>query len=286
MKIEFQNNFDNNNIELGIYKNLDEKIYHASYGISKHGLDLIAKSPASYRYINDNPTDDDNKALIFGGACHAYILEPDIFNEHYILSEFQDFRTKAAKEWKAANSDKRILTADDFKIIEDMKKAITNHPTASILLDLTQGFSELSAYWIDNKNDSPTYRLCRCRADFINTAHNLIIDLKTTICAGESKFIRDIVNYRYHVQAAYYLDGLKNCGLDIQQFIFIAIEKTAPYEIGIYELSPNDIQLGRQIYRRNLKIYHDCMNSGKWPSYDADIRTVQLPPWAHRIDIY
>ena len=288
----FKTNIDFDQLEFGIYTDIDEVDYHSSPGISKHNLDLINKSPATYRYKLVAPKDDDeNKAFIFGGAVHAYVLEQHKFNNHYAVANFLDMRTKAAKQFKEENADKRVLTMKDMATVAAIEQAIRQHDVASILLDKDSGIAEASAYWCDDnkflwKDEKPTYRLCRCRPDFINTAHNVVIDLKTTLCAGLSLFTRDVVNYRYHVQAAFYVDGLRALGCDVQTFIFIAVEKEAPYNIGIYELSADDLKFGRSLYQRNLKTYSQCLETKSWPGYDKDIRLIELPPWAKRVDIY
>lgn len=73
--------------EPGIYNDISNADYHGGPGISKSGLDLIAKSPAHLHWAqtaaNDNraPT----AAQRIGTAAHALILEPEVFAREYVL---------------------------------------------------------------------------------------------------------------------------------------------------------------------------------------------------------
>ena len=278
-----------NKVELGIHNDLDESAYHSSPGISKHGLDLLNRSPEHYKHYKIEESD----ALIFGSAFHCLVLEPDLFDKKFAINPFPDMRTKAAKEWKQEQNElgARILSEKDYLKMLTMCEKIRAHDIGKALLDPTQGKAELSAYWIDNnkklwRHDTPTFRLCRARTDFLNTAHGVLIDLKTSNDAGYSDFSRQIANYRYHVQDAFYTDGFRQCGIDVNTFIFVVIEKAPPYGIGIYELSAEDRQWGREMYQRDLRVFDRCMKEQQWPGYPQEIRMIDLPRYARTSKIY
>lgn len=277
-------------IELGLFSNINDYDYHRSPGISKHGLDLINRSPAHYKEF----TLDDSPALTFGAAFHCLVLEPDEFDKRFAVNPFDDMRTAKAKVWKTDQTEKnmRIISTDDYEHMIKMQKALLQHSAVNEILNLKQGKAEHSAYWIDNNfelwrnPDGPTFKLCRCRPDFINTSMNLVVDLKTAICSGYNAFARDVVRYRYHVQAAFYLDGLQACNVKANNFLFIVIEKKPPYAIGVYQLYDCDIFLGRQLYQRDLVTYSHCKDMEQWPGYSEHIRMLELPGWANTTDIY
>lgn len=70
----------------GIYDNLSNAEYHGGPGISKSGLDLIARSPMHYHAAvtaaNDRVA---TPAQMFGTAFHAFLLEPAEFHKQYCL---------------------------------------------------------------------------------------------------------------------------------------------------------------------------------------------------------
>lgn len=284
-------------IQLGLHDDLPEEQYHKSPGISKHGLDMLNQSPAHYIVSKSEPWEP-TQPMIVGSAFHCLTLEPHKFDERFVVNTIhKDFKKQVAKDWREEQrkSGKAILSQKEYDNCRYMVEAIRNHPRASILCDPDMGKAEVSGYWID-KNRSlweedgldPTNRLCRMRIDFINEAHNLLVDLKKAECAGMSKFARQIHNYRYHVQHAFYMDGFRQVkgGFNPQTFIFVVVEPEPPYAIGLYELAPKDVRLGRQIYKRDLQRYHECMTNREWPAYDDRIRSLELPKYAEYLDYY
>lgn len=287
--------------KIGVHDDIPEERYHSSQGISKHGLDLINQSPLHYRTHRTEET----KALIYGGAFHCLVLEPNLFDEKYVVNRlYKDFRSKKAQNYRDAvnRCGYRMISIDEFDHMNKMRDAIRKHSRASILLDPDSGAAEQSAYWIDNNRDiwasaprnmfdadfdfQPTGRLCRCRPDFVNYANNIIIDLKTAQCAGLSDFSRAVDRFRYHVQAAYYLDGFRQLDFFMKAFVFVAIEKEPPYGIGIYPLSIPALQTGRELYQRDLMTYHNCMTTNEWPCYPEEMREIDLPRYAKYVDVY
>lgn len=243
--------------------NLSAAQYHAAEGISKSGLDRIARSPAHFRYGKTEETD----TLRLGTAVHAAVLEPILFAQTYACAEGR--RNKKAEKIE--------LTPMEWDICSGIADAISDHPTCRELL--SWGEAEESIFW----HDAETLLLCRARPDWTRYGDGIrsstrLIDLKTTKDASPSGFARAVETYRYHVQAAFYLDGWRaaNGGSWCDEFVFIAVEKTAPFAIGLYRLPDWQIEEGRQLYRRDLAVYEDCLNRDEWPGYSEDIITLEM----------
>lgn len=288
----------------GIFDGISNAEYHGGVGISKSGLDLINQSPAHYITSKRNPKPS-TPAMILGTALHCLVLEPEEFDKQYIKSpesapsrptktQLNAKKPSAAtvaaiefwRQWDEENKEKTVLTGNkegddpfwkpgDWDTIHRMRDAIDSHPFASILLDHSQGKAEQSVYWVDNE----TKKLCRCRPDFINDAHNLAIDLKSTEDASYSEFARSCAKYRYHVQDPFYRDGLKAVNRKVDGFIFVAVEKTPPYGVAVYQLDPESVRVGRAQYQKNLEVYARCHKDNDWPIYAEEIRELELPKW-------
>lgn len=279
-------------VELGIHTNMPDKDYFAVPCISKHGLDLINQSGAHYKkaVIKQTP------AMLFGSALHCYVLEHDSFKDRFAVDPNPRSKSKANVEWRESElmTGRQIISATMMNHIENMYNEIFSHPFVSIMLDPESGRAEQAAFWIDKSKEiwdredvGPTYRLCKCKPDFINDAHGgIVIDLKTAQCAGESKFLRAVHNFRYHVQDVFYSDGLRQCGQRVKKFVFIAIEKEPPYAIGWYELSEKHRYQGRLEYKDDLLKYHDFMTRNEWPGYPIELRELEFPKYAEYVDVY
>ena len=94
---------------------------------------------------------------------------------------------------------------------------------------------------------------------------DMIIDLKTTQDASYNGFMRSVRKYKYHKQAAYYMDAVK-----AYRFIIIAIEKTPPFSINVFELGDDMIDEGRDMYNHELEIYKYCEENDYWPGAGFD----------------
>ncbi|MGP9633753.1 PD-(D/E)XK nuclease-like domain-containing protein [Halomonas sp. AOP43-A1-21] len=68
----------------GVYSDLSNADYHGGDGVSKSGLDLIDKNPATYRYVKTNPEErTETPDMRIGSALHAAVLEPELFVTEY-----------------------------------------------------------------------------------------------------------------------------------------------------------------------------------------------------------
>lgn len=177
-------------------------------------------------------------------------------------------------EWHQNNGHRTVLPAEHFDQLRAMLESVMAHPAASALLTGAKGKAEQSVYWID----AITGQLCRCRPDFWRE-DNIIVDVKTAEDASPEGFAKSIANWRYHVQHAIYVDGVKAATGKEPRFVFLVVEKKPPYAVAVYVLDPESIALGRAEYRRDLQLYAECVRSGQWPGYGEKIQTIGVPQW-------
>lgn len=265
----------------GLFDGISNAEYHGGQGISKSGLDLIAQSPLHYYAAYLDPKRqprEETPAMAIGTAIHSAVLEPDKFDADYLVLPECDRRTKEGKAIYAAFAEqaqeggKRVISADDYKACLAIAAQVRSHPAARVLFG--QGIAEQSAYWVDKQ----TGVQCKARPDWLMAGG--IVDVKSTENASAAAFQRSVVSWRYHVQAAWYLDGIKAAtGDDAQAFMFAVFEKKAPYACAFYYADADMLELGRREYRRNLQTYAECMNSNSWPGYSAEILPISLPVW-------
>jgi exodeoxyribonuclease VIII len=247
--------------------------------ISASGLKLISKSPLHYwdRYINPAYQDATTPAMAFGSLVHTLMLEPDTFNERYAISPDVNKTTKEGKAaytaFTEANEGKEFISSKDYALATSMIKKAKSNPIVTDLLDLSE------------KEAMHTFEImgvqCKMKADAINIFDGCIIDIKTCTDASPTEFGRSAYNLNYLLQAAFYLDGYYLAtGTNLKRFIFIAMEKTAPYITAVYELTAEQLDLGRTKYLAALQTYKNCLAIGNWEAYGDEIQPLQLPNWA------
>jgi len=262
-----------------IITGMSAETYHDSHEISKHGLDLVHKCPALYKYKQTHKDDSEQSpALRWGTLVHLRILEPALFHSTVVVAPQCDRRTKAGKEiyeeFITVNAGKTVITEDEGTKLYEIALAIANHAGACTLLDGDIAI-ENSMFWTDQETGIE----CRARPDIIRP-DGLIVDLKTTQDAGASAFAKSCAQFRYHVQAAFYLDGLAAQGVEVHGFAFIAVEKDSPNLVATYVCDRTMLDIGRQAYQADLRTYAACKQSGIYPGYPETIEEITLPRWA------
>jgi hypothetical protein len=267
----------------GIYPNLSDDEYHSSSGVSNSGLVVIAdKTPAHYQARLLEPRVE-TPALTFGKRLHRCVLEPARFASEFAVMPRFDMRTNIGKasraEWEAENAGRTGIEQDDMDVFHRIRDSAHRHPSVRFLL--SSGISEQSKYAID----PVTGALVKCRIDHENNESGKILaDLKSTGDASEDAFKGSAFKYRYHQQAAFYLDVDEWCtGKRADAFVFIAVEKVPPYAVKVFEASPSFISRGREAYRGALDLYAECLAANNWPAYDETVAQLDIPVWAENM---
>jgi exodeoxyribonuclease VIII len=254
--------------------------YHRHKAVSKSHLDQIAKSPLHYwgKYLDPNRKPfEETPAMALGTAVHTAVLEPDELQNRYALAPDVDRRTKAGKEeWSAAVAGgRKLLKWEEFDQVNAMATSVRNHPAAAFLFS-RPGKAETSWMW----NDDVTGAECKCRPDWLTNDHRLLVDLKTTKDASLREFKRSIANFRYFVQAGWYLHGIEKAGSQRpEQFIFVCVESSAPYACAVYAADAEMIKVGWDTARRDLDKLIECRKTDQWPGYSTQIEPIGLPGW-------
>lgn len=269
--------------EPGVYEGVPHAVYHAETdSLSSTGArKLIDPScPALFKHWLENP---DPPKLVFdlGNAAHDTLLGggPEI-----VTLDYPDWRTKEART-VAEDVRKRgavPILREQREQIDAMVTSIRSHPFAGNLFDPDNGQPEVSLFWDDEQTG--VHR--RARLDWLprRFGRRLIVpDLKTTICAQRDAFAKSAMNYGYHAQASYYLDGVK--ALDIAAdaaLVFVAVEKAPPYLVNVIQLDVAAMRIGASLNRQAIDTYARCSAEDRWPSYSDDIELASLPVWYER----
>lgn len=283
------------NLEPGVYQ-MPEEQYFALDAVSNSDLKLVARSPAHYRAMKENP--EDRKVtpdMLKGRALHCTILEPgEFFNRYAVLPPTAPNKPTKAQlnaknpaeksveaitywhEFTEKAGDRIILTAEQAESYLEMGETIRNHPELKNMLN--GGMAERVVI----AKDPVTGELCRCRTDYAVKLGDLrvIVDVKSAEDARPAAFQRNAYNYGYFNQAPFYSDIWSWAGYPIDLWVFLVFEKLPPFAVKIYEILPDDMDRGRAVYRKALNTFAECKANDKWPAYSTDIEPLLYPSWA------
>lgn len=255
----------------GIIYNMPDHEYHAVDACSNSLLSTIATKSPAHIFVPRPVT----PALEAGRIIHMAVLEPERFASEVVVAPKVDKRTKDGKaQWEAfasANEGKHLASPEDHETYKLMQSQVWVDDTARRLLD--KGNAEVSVFW--EQDGLP----CKARFDFIS-ALGVAVDLKTTQSAKPESFSYDAYKYGYHRQIAWYMRGAKAVGLELANMFLIAVEKTAPFPVSIFDLDAESFEVANMEIDKLFATYAKCKADNYWPAYEVDgknVHTLRLP---------
>ncbi len=266
----------------GLHADVPADVYHQrEYGVVNKGLlDRVRVAPAVAKHWLNGEEEEPTPALRFGKILHHAVLEPDLYKRQYCVApDFGDLRFKdnkaAKKEWLADHAGQTPVSSDEARAIGGMVGSLRAHPLASQIL--RDGQAELTATWTDKS----TGLKCKARSDYWVERRGMLADLKTTEDASVEGFRKSIANYGYHRQDAFYRGGFLIAGAPVRHFVFVVVEKHAPFLVAVHALAPHIVQQGLDSIRADIETLARCLKSNDWPGIDPSIHIIDnLPFWA------
>lgn len=262
------------NLQPGIF-NLTADAYHAdpaptpslSCSIAKI---LLTQSPlhAWQAHSRLNPAYEREVSNIFdlGSAAHMMLLESR--EDHIVVVNADDWRTKIAKEQRdaaRANGQFPIL-AHQYDAVIPMNAAARAYIAGTELAGIFEtGIAERTVMWQENDI------WYRCRPDLL--APHVTLDYKTTASAEPEFITRQIARMGYDVQAEFYTRGIQTAvpAAQPRPFIFLFQEVTKPYACSLVALSNTYRELGRMKVKRAMTAWEKHLRADDWPGYASHI---------------
>lgn len=226
----------------------DEEYYGDYEYVTNSQLGYIKKSPAYYWKMR-NGGSLDTPSLRFGSLVHTLILEPEKYQENFVVFNPEDrpekdkgMTSKLNRAWKTsleedcAKGRKYLMTMDQYNLAITLRNKLLACKDVKAILDNCE--TEVPKCWVDFN----TMSKCKGKADIVVDGGDMLVDIKTT-GKDVSDFKKSAYRYGYNRQAAFYMDGF-----NAKEFVFIVIETNEPHQIGIFRCSDMFIDSGRQEY--------------------------------------
>jgi hypothetical protein len=267
----------------GIHDGVLAETYHAdpceAPSMAAHDAHtLLTRSPAHAfhehpRLNPDHAPGDPTVAQEEGTALHALLLE----KQHVVEPvDAPDWRGKAAQEArKAARAVGRvpILAARWDTLLQTsvaLRAALAKHEVGDFLA--RPGRAEQTMLWQDESEAGPIW--CRSRVDWLCEDLPILVDLKTTEAAA-SAWDRGVARDGIPLRAAHYLRGARALGINRARYLFCVLERSPPFGVMVYELSPALLTIGEEQHQVARNIFGACLADGDWPSYPPCLATVE-----------
>lgn len=257
-----------------LIKGIIDKLLNQESALSFSSLKDFADSPKDfidYKLLLKEETD----AMKYGSLVHCLLLEPDKFEERYVVFDDADLMasiggakpraTKAYKEQRdifhAENQGKIILDVDTYNQAKFVQiNALNNRAVKAKLDGLTQ--KEFGVEW--------DYQNFKFRGYIDGQCDKYRVDIKTCVDAKPRKFGRDIMEKRLYLQAAMYEVG---SGIRIPHYL-IALD--AKGGCSVHLIDGKLMDYGLEEYERLVQDFNKCILQDKFnESYEF---------WSQRYD--
>lgn len=252
---------------------LDEKTYRDHPALNASHLKLISKPFMYKQMVIEGKSKEKTDSLSLGTAVHIHILEP---HKKHLIKNLSDYGHDDKRKWQQIrelerqNPDCTFFTAKEIEKINAMVTSVKLHDEA-LKLYASGAWNEVSLFWEMNGKQ------CKGRCDTVNFEENIVIDLKTTKDA--EGFMKECVDYTYHLQAAFYLKGLKAItGKDFTWY-WVAVDSEAPHFTFVYKATSETIEIGNILLNQYMQKLLLCEHTNSWPIGNESILEGQLPSW-------
>lgn len=277
-------------VSIGDYHNVE--ICDAP-SIGGSGLVMLAPPepvPAKFWWnstMNPQREPADSAALRVGKCAHTLFLEGiDEVQKQFVIDDLprtgegskkalEAFKAKAEAEGKIIIRKNSTAAEIGWADIKAMVDAAAQYPL--IRAAFSDGRAEPTLCW----KDEETGVWCRARPDWLPNDPTHFPEYKTARTATQWGFSAAISEYGYHVKAAHLMAGIRALGLgDPKTYTHYVQEKDAPYLMAIHTLPRETIEYGEVQRRAALRIFANCLASGKWPGYPTGAQETGLPVYA------
>jgi len=243
--------------------------------ISCSMLKQFSKNPYSWRFGNTEFTP--TAAMQTGSLFDLCLTEPDTIGDRVVAKAFDNYKTKAAQEWRDEMLAKGAIIATQAEIDHAMKAAdaVRGHKVAGEILDGCR--FQVGA--VAEIHGIPAKCLIDIEPAFESEWGETLVDYKTT-SFGLEDVTSAISKFGYHIQAAFYR-SLKNTADKeryCEDFAFI-FQDVNTLEVRVVKLSADAMNLGVRYVRKAVQEFARCAERGIGSRYAETVTEVGVQGW-------
>lgn len=271
-------------IPQGIHRGLSADAYHGWKLDRSRLIDgpiscsmLKAFAPNPYAWAR-TPDAQPTKAMRTGSLFDAVLTDPQ-WRDRIALMEFENFRTKAAQEWRDEQdaAGRLIVREDELEHAMNAAEAVRAHHVAGEILD----GCEFQVGVVGSIGSIPA----KCLIDIVPSEGGdwaeTLVDYKTTSNGLDDEAIRKTLGDRkYHWQAAFYRTLWNKTATDrhCEDFAFV-FQDVATLEVRVVKLAPDALALGTRAVKAAAEEFVRCAHRGIGSRYARTADELDLMPY-------
>jgi hypothetical protein len=220
--------------------------YRAHPAINVSALKAFSRSPA-HALAGFEEEKETTEAMNIGSLLDHKVLGTDYL---FTTSPYDEFRTKEARAWRDETRERgvTVFKQEEIETVEKMVASIRAHPVASHLLFNQVGRSQVGIF-----------------GEFDGC---------------ERKGRRQIGQFRYDVQAAYYRDLWRDITGETREWQWVCVEDFEPYAVAVYQLDRESCEVASRTWQSWIRQWMACEDTDSWPGYNGDSAgMISSPTW-------
>jgi hypothetical protein len=206
--------------------------------------------------------------MLFGSIVHCMVLEPEAYHERYACFVFDE--TKLTKEYKNVKQTKEyrsqyadFLDRSDGKIVVDAETASRAGLAAMSLKKEVEAFQNVGTPEVETEMAVVAELLgvpSKAKLDYVRKDSHLVMDIKTTSDPlDDASLHRHVYKWHFPIQAAFYLDLMKEETGEDWTMIFAMVNSKLPYDVRCMavsdELTPDFLDIGREKVVEGIELH-------------------------------
>lgn len=250
------------------------KIRSADGRVHFSELRHMSDSAAHYRYACEHKREP-TRAMIVGAIADAIVFE------HRRVAVFDGVRRgKAWEEFLVAHPKELLCSAAEYAVASGAALAVVRDPVAGPIVRRKGAVYQRVVHWTDWGLECAAGIAGEGgRGGFDIIGDGFLDDLKITNDASPRGIERQILSMHWHAQGAFYSDGAKACGLDVDAYRLICVEATPPHPVTVVELLPELLDFGRRSLSKWTEMLKASEAADVWPGYVQEPVEMGLPDW-------
>jgi hypothetical protein len=229
-------------------------------------LKKMDSSPLQYWQACQSVDDKPTLAMRLGSGTHAIVLDQPVV----VYNGIRNGKRWASFDAGAKERNQVVLNPREMNEAQQLADAIRRHKLASELLLSPDVVREQHIDWKLGGRD------CSSRPDAFS--RRFVADLKTDRNARPDDFQRTAWKMFYPAQLTFYVDAVNAfSGVRPRDAYLVAVEKKAPFDISVHELTDDIIEMSRKTISIWVERLLECEASNYWPGYGAAPFTFEAP---------
>ncbi len=224
------------------------------------------------------PKEEEARHFVIGRAIHCAILEPEKFNQNFMVGERRkSTKLGVANHATALEAGISLIGEDEAKLCQTIAKELPKQAEWSKYHEGAINIYSEVVILLEMNNIKLKVMLDRCieHADVV-----YIDDIKSSSKSNNNEFDGALTEYDYLIQCAFYKFVVEKYFKKPCVFRFVFCSKEEPFNIAFIKISEQQQDTGYTLLECALSRYVQAQNTSIWYPEQVQEREATIPKYA------